>query len=476
MKGGFLIDETKQEDFIRQFGDPGRARLDAMRTGASPLIQHGDEISIKLYRSILIYILSKPGHIVELLPPTASLYGFIIRVTIPPVMPTFFKEYHWKKGTYEPIRVFLLKLSFLCPDSSTETDYVYDNPAVGAAKRKRMNRISEFQRECQTQYEIYNRSFDGGEYYVPPLLTNFIFTLKVKGARLNTFLLNEIINWVTINGAPFPDDYILGIFCMQLLDGYTTLKTVITPYIPLRPQMRPPGYVAPIPPLDIVDIQSLASAVILLLAYKSGVVHKDAHVGNIMVNKDYVGFLDGGKKGKVVIIDFGRIIKIDRTNASSFFTVMDDLFKNPTDAAAENAVNLLELLMNGRYIQDYYFLGRRPIPFKNILNTLISISNRQVEQETMGLPVSLSIQQMNQRLLTAATVGAPASAAATPAASAVATPATPAAATPATPAAATARRKFEVKITKHYAGSKRSCKRSKRKKRRGITKKKIYNN
>jgi hypothetical protein len=305
MKGGFLIDETKQEEFIRVFGEEGRARLEAIRTTKmTPLIPN-KVVGKALYTKIIRYLLTTPDFTVTLM-SYDSAYGFIFKVTVP-YDKTFFKMFQSAKETYVPITEFLIKMTILTPDH--EKKYIYAH-SPSKSYPKLTNKPNEFQTEAYVQHNAYvSYPFDNS--YVAPLLASYPLEIPIdgdNGAR-QIKVFEDIFKKIQV----LPPDATVGLICMQMMSGFRTLDDIE------EDKRIPDGIVK--------KMQYLAAAMLLFFTYDTAYVHQDAHFRNLMGNPNYVGFLYKDEKGKIVIIDFGKtqLVKADDyTKYTRFFKAFLD--------------------------------------------------------------------------------------------------------------------------------------------------------
>jgi hypothetical protein len=241
---------------------------------------------------------------------TSSLYGFIFKATLnedlPVVFSQFFPSEHCEnpkdinEKCYRPVREFIIKFSFLSPDATGEVAYHYGN--VGGKPNKNTNKVSDFVKECETQYKIYNSNFLAGCPIVPPILNkNPVIlgfeehqeTLKLFSEAADENFSRSVEELIGLNITQ------AGIMIMALAEGFVTLSDVVK--------------MTDLDNDSKIQAINLARFFVWKFSQIYGLIHKDMHMGNILINttdqfvlKETEGENEDWQSGNVYLIDFGR--------------------------------------------------------------------------------------------------------------------------------------------------------------------------
>ena len=241
---------------------------------------------------------------------------------------TFFRKHCLKS-----VKTFLLKVSILSGAGEIE---LCSNPEKMTVKK------SEFIMEATVQNSIYEKTFDYGESVVPaciaPPITDPIEQNDVIHPILTKLLEPEIDDdgWLKflLKSAKKRGVNEFGIIFMEFAEGYRTLRDIIDDEATTSGQKLKATF--------------LAKAAHIVL-YEKGIVQGDSHQSNIMVNLNYVGFLGHARRGKALIIDFGRAKQITKADIDRFG--LGTL--SPTEEEYNNVYHYLKWTSNNRGRWDH---------------------------------------------------------------------------------------------------------------------------
>jgi hypothetical protein len=187
--------------------------------------------------------------------------------------------------------------------------------------------IQTFENEIKTQMDIYKASFisessilDGICPAIIYLKENYdkdnpdikIFINLPGMSKENQFNLNKIINGIFKHHL---DGVRLSIIFMEFMDNFKTAGNYFT-------------YDNNTHQVNIRNDRDIFLLKIIQYEFQRlnrlGYLHNDAHLGNVMINEEYNYFLinpnDNKYKGRAIIIDFGRTVKLsveDRKRAQN---------------------------------------------------------------------------------------------------------------------------------------------------------------
>jgi hypothetical protein len=192
----------------------------------------------------------------------------------------------------KPIKKILLKL-FISSDTDGNTVF-NDRFMETTSNAKLVN-------EANTQLDIYRKSFISNENVFDPICPA-ILNCKTKLTDVEKAYLKTKILKCFVNRDNKPTGvcdtmllheyfkYNISFICMEYLSGYNILHD-------FRSDPRFPNFIK----LTVFE---------LLKLYDYGYIHHDFHMGNIMINPDYMYLTDDSTKtdllGRAIIIDFGR--------------------------------------------------------------------------------------------------------------------------------------------------------------------------
>jgi len=165
----------------------------------------------------------------------------------------------------------------------------------------------------------------------------------------------------------------IGIFVMELADGYSTLNS-------LNGHPR------------ISTYRNMARLEIITMAIEQEVCHGDFHTENIMVSPNYEGYYEG-IGGKALIIDFGEIHKLEKTNVERVKTLF----------ASGNIREVLNLIYKYSIIKpdldEDTLMEKTYLWFKTInnddINEIQSLMHRRITSKFMIVNYSKEIRKMN---------------------------------------------------------------------------------
>jgi hypothetical protein len=280
-----------------------------------------------------------------------------------PIYVDSFKLMNRKEDDFSDFAPILQKDSTFSSQSSSDSlstlktadsDYVFDDEACIdlLIKKTEAIRDDEDDYDYDSDGKIEYRSDDdffGGSGDAKSILT----TLKER-LELNVF-----------------DS--IGIFVMELADGYSTLNS-------LNGHPR------------ISTYRNMARLEIITMAIEQEVCHGDFHTENIMVSPNYEGYYEG-IDGKALIIDFGEIHKLEKTIVERVKTLF----------ASGNIREVLNLIYNYSItkpdLDEDTLMERTYLWFKTInnddINEIKSLMNRRITSEFMLVNYSKEIRKMN---------------------------------------------------------------------------------
>jgi hypothetical protein len=235
-------------------------------------------------------------------------------------MNTFFR-----KQCLKSVRTFLIKVSFISTGKEVEIE----------TQKLSVNK-ADFILEADSQNYAYEKTFEYGESVVPACISPPIIDPIEQHRTIHpilTKLLEPEIDkdgWLKtlLKGAKKQDVKDFGIIFMEFAEGYRTLRDVLED--PL------------VSPLHHTKARILAKMAHLSL-YEKNIAQGDAHNQNIMINLNYVGFLGAGRKGKALVIDFGRAANITEADKTRF-----GLSKNIKQEDYNNIFHYLKYVSNFR--------------------------------------------------------------------------------------------------------------------------------
>lgn len=235
-------------------------------------------------------------------------------------MNTFFR-----KQCLKSVRTFLIKVSFISKDKEVEIE-----------QQKLSVKKGDFLLEADSQNYAYEKTFEYGESVVPACISPPIIDPIEQHRAIHpilTKLLEPEIDkdgWLKtlMKGAKKQDVKDFGIIFMEFAEGYRTLRDILE-----DPSVKS---------LHHIKATVLAKMAHLAL-YEKGIAQGDAHNQNIMINLNYVGFLGGGRKGKALVIDFGRATNITEAEKARF-----GLSKNIKQEDYNNIFHYLKYISNFR--------------------------------------------------------------------------------------------------------------------------------
>lgn len=219
-----------------------------------------------------------------------SLYGYIFKIELLNMPQYVASLLNFKlnsgraDGFIRHITSFIIKLAFI---GTHDTEIPYST--------KYYNGKDEYIEEAKIQYDIYNRQYLIGQYYVPPILTREpLFLNQVEellpGQNNKDAILTQLIE--SVDDAQFSHDLgnagnaDIGLIIMTFEEGYDILYN-----------------------RDTIKNKLLCKFVHLLLCLEAGYYHGDPHQANVMVHPDYVVphlWYKDDNTGRALLIDFGR--------------------------------------------------------------------------------------------------------------------------------------------------------------------------
>jgi len=224
-------------------------------------------------------------HISESMPPKGNLGQKICSAD------TFYR-----KPCFQAANVFLIKLSFLEEDGPANRNLAFN---------KHTDTVANFKKEAEIQNTIYEKTFELGESIVPACSEKIIIRkiyepvdrkkvlvsdptiIKLANPKIDTDSM--LVN--ILKGAGRIGVNLYGCILMEFAEGFRTFSSIVHD-----------------PTLSAEDKSKAYAFMRLghLILYQNLYWHGDCHLGNVMINLDYTGFLSNGEKGKVFMIDFGR--------------------------------------------------------------------------------------------------------------------------------------------------------------------------
>lgn len=202
----------------------------------------------------------------------------------------------YRKPCFQPINVFLIKLSFL--------------EEAGPANRllafnKHTDTVANFKKEAEIQNAAYEKTFELGESIVPACSEKVIIRKIYEPVNKKKVLItdptimkladSEIdtdgILVSILKGAGLTGVNLYGCILMEFAEGFRTFGSIVQDAT-LSAEDKSKAYA----------FMRLGH----LILYQNLYWHGDCHLGNVMINLDYTGFLSNGERGKVFLIDFGR--------------------------------------------------------------------------------------------------------------------------------------------------------------------------
>ncbi len=167
-----------------------------------------------------------------------------------------------------------------------------------------------FHNEINIQRDIYRKSFLSKVSLLEPMCPHILnyHHCGQNGSTVQTFAslnglnpneqadLNKILQGGSIHNNQ------ISFIAMEFMAGYQIASDILTTYRDNGQKEKINFF------LNMIQYEFQR---LNMYKYK----HGDAHFGNVMIHPDY-DYLDGGPKGRVIIIDFGRTIKDDNINTS----------------------------------------------------------------------------------------------------------------------------------------------------------------
>jgi hypothetical protein len=208
----------------------------------------------------------------------------------------------FRKKCLKDVRTFLLKVSFL--SINDEIPLIQDGDKLTVIK-------SDFINESNVQNLAYEKTFEFGESVVPacisPPYIDSIEQNKVIHPILTKLISPEVDKdgWLNflLKSAKRQDVKEFGLIFMEFAEGYKTLRDILEDKF-ISPQLHKKAIIL--------------SKMSHLCLFEKRIAQGDSHNQNIMVNLDYVGFLGEGRKGKALVIDFGRAKTISDSDLTKF--------------------------------------------------------------------------------------------------------------------------------------------------------------
>lgn len=224
-------------------------------------------------------------HISESMPPKGNLGQKICSAD------TFYR-----KPCFQPINVFLIKLSFLEEAGPANRPLAFN---------KYTDTVANFKKEAEIQNSAYEKTFELGESIVPACSEKVIVRkiyepvgrkkvhirdptiIKLANPEIDTDSM--LVN--ILKGAGHIGVNLYGCILMEFAEGFRTFSSILNDAT-LSGEDKSKAYA----------FMRLGH----LILYQNLYWHGDCHLGNVMINLDYTGFLSNGERGKVFLIDFGR--------------------------------------------------------------------------------------------------------------------------------------------------------------------------
>lgn len=217
-----------------------------------------------------------------------SLYGIILKATLKNNLKEYPYEMYDANHYGKSVKCILIKLMFLTDNNNNYT-YKFDN------NKKYTESVENFKKEVKIQTEIFLKTVDYLEPLCPAPVYSEILNEDNKNDEINRFIektknSDDKKLLENIKNIKFP---FLGILAMEIADDYKPFADFsIYSY-------------------NYIKFENMAKLQILNMALNTGYYQNDLHLNNILVNPKYTGMYQD-IPGKVIIIDFGLAIKIDK--------------------------------------------------------------------------------------------------------------------------------------------------------------------
>jgi hypothetical protein len=310
------------------------------------------------------------------------------------------------------VRTILVKILLTDPSNTHHMNrqWHYTKPKRGVHPGIIITPIQEFRKEIKTQIDIYRKSFVSQTSLLDPICPAVIFFQdKIPGLEFSKYLahfnthekptydaLREIYAGTLTKNQQLSAIYMEYMDDYQLVNEIFNLGTEIQGH-PIKPK-----------PILIQNPTQTSKAqyelFIKIIQYELfklnqlGYHHNDAHLANIMINKQYPYLANNDISvifpGKVILIDFGEVQKIP-PNTNPYQTFLQERFMEwvPTG-----------LVITEQEIKDYdnyrvnYILGvsgkkilnKFIIRNKSLLEVVNLMSNREQFVTIMGGSVTVS--------------------------------------------------------------------------------------
>jgi serine/threonine protein kinase len=252
----------------------------------------------------------------------SSLKGFVFKVHVPNLTPDQTEFYGLNENTKifdVPVDTFVLKMAILYSGESTSDTiltlpipYQSDNPRYNPIP-KEMERFANFHNEATTQSEIYEQTLSKGQPICPALIDLSHFTnldssipfLKALEKKCKDDESITMLDYIT-NILTSVHDCQLGMITMESAIGFESFYEVYDNFGEMKSgTMQMSGHGKTPPSTNQTNLCIDVIVQIIRLLNETRIVHCDLHGENILIDK---------RSKKIVIIDFGLILKIDHLN------------------------------------------------------------------------------------------------------------------------------------------------------------------